>query len=132
MASKESRRPVWRIDFVNSSKRVNLHGRLWTPKIWHSSFPARRGLCRPSDHRCIPRQEGQRQKPCHNNTSQHLVLPEHFYERNGKGMISTIKSVLVRLLKFTFPINLGFPYDDRQTFVQCHTEDLHNRYLISW
>ncbi|RDX83643.1 hypothetical protein CR513_35409, partial [Mucuna pruriens] len=45
---------------------------------------------------------------------------------------SIIKSVLIRLLEFTFHINLGFPYDDRQTFVHCHTEDLHNRYLISW
>ncbi|RDX74328.1 hypothetical protein CR513_45943, partial [Mucuna pruriens] len=32
----------------------------------------------------------------------------------------------------TVCISLGNSYGNRQRFVRFHTEDLHNRYLISW
>ncbi|RDX61495.1 hypothetical protein CR513_60272, partial [Mucuna pruriens] len=35
-------------------------------------------------------------------------------------------------VRLTIRISLRYSYDDRQTFVHCHTEELCNRYLISW
>ncbi|RDY14189.1 hypothetical protein CR513_00778, partial [Mucuna pruriens] len=62
---------------------------------------------------------------CNYATPNAIAITVFMFSSNNQGYSGSITLVTIR-------ISPGDSYGNRQWFVRCHTEDLHNRYLMSW